>query len=174
MGRMILVLGGTRSGKSLFAEELSKGQERVAYVATALVSDDEMRRRVEMHRKRRPRSWITYEAGTKLASAIRNAAKTSEFIIVDCITLYLANPAVSGMSEEGQRAALEEIEQICSICKQIAATVVVVSNEVGMSVVPDTPSGRAFRDLQGKANQIIAKHADEVYFVIAGIAQKIK
>jgi adenosylcobinamide kinase/adenosylcobinamide-phosphate guanylyltransferase len=170
-----LILGGARSGKSAFAESLAKGHDRVAYIATALIADDEMRRRVDQHRKRRPKNWITYEADTKLDAAIRSAAKTATLIIVDCITLYVSNLLVQAPGERGRQTfIMEEIEEICATARKVTPSVVMVSNEVGMGVVPDTPLGREFRDVQGKANQIVAAAADEVYFVVAGIAQKIK
>ena len=172
MGKLILVLGGARSGKSTFAEGLARKQGRVAYVATAIIADDEMLRRIEQHRKRRPHSWITYEAGTQLDATIRNAAKTATFIIVDCITLYVSNLLAGAKAKTN--SILEELEQVIQTCKTVSADVALVSNEVGMGVVPDTPLGREFRDLQGKANQLIAAAADEVYFVVAGIAQKMK
>ena len=175
MGKLILILGGARSGKSAFAEELAKGHKRVAYIATALVADDEMRRRVVLHRKRRPKNWVTYEARLKLDSTIRKAAKAATLVLVDCMTLYLSNAMIAASGKRrGHEAILKDVEGVCKASRSTDADVVVVSNEVGLGIVPDTPLGREFRDLQGKANQIIARAADEVYFVVAGIPQKIR
>ena len=175
MGELILILGGARSGKSAFAEELAKRHKRVAYVATACVADDEMRRRVALHRKRRPKNWVTYEASAGLDSAIRKAAKAAPLVLVDCITLYLSNAIMAASGRRlSHEAVLKDLEGVCRASKSVGADVLMVSNEVGMGIVPDTPLGREFRDLQGRANQIIARAADEVYFVVAGIPQRIK
>ncbi len=171
MGELVFVLGGARSGKSSFAERLAGRAKRVAYIATAVADDDEMRRRIALHRKRRPKTWTTHEAPAGLAAVIRNAAKTADFLIVDCITLYLSGLLVA---DRRHRTILDEIESVCRAARRSPATVVMVSNEVGMGIVPDTPLGREFRDLQGRANQIIARAAHAVYFVIAGIPQKLK
>ena len=175
MGKLILVLGGARSGKSAFAEELAKDHKRVAYIATALVADDEMRRRVAFHRKRRPRTWVTYEANAKLDSVIRKAAKAATLVLVDCMTLYLSNTMMTASGRQHSHEAIfKDVEGICKASRSVGADVVVVSNEIGMGIVPDTPLGRKFRDLQGCANQTIARAADEVYLIVAGIPQRIK
>ena len=175
MGKLILILGGARSGKSSFAEKLAKGHRRVAYIATALVADDEMRRRVAFHRKRRPKNWVTYEARANLGAVIRKAAKSATFVLVDCMTLYLSNTMMTASGRRrSQEAVLKDVEGICRASMSMGADVVVVSNEVGLGIVPDTALGREFRDLQGRANQIVARAADEVYFVVAGIPQRIK
>jgi adenosylcobinamide kinase/adenosylcobinamide-phosphate guanylyltransferase len=175
VGKLILILGGARSGKSAFAEELAKDHKRVAYIATALVADGEMRRRVALHRKRRPKNWVTYEANAKLDSVIRKAAKSATLVLVDCMTLYLSNTMMTASGRRrSQEAVLKDVEGICRASNSMGAHVVVVSNEVGLGIVPDTPLGREFRDLQGRANQTIARAADEVYFVVAGIPQRIK
>jgi adenosylcobinamide kinase/adenosylcobinamide-phosphate guanylyltransferase len=175
VGKLILILGGARSGKSAFAEELAKGHKRVAYIATAVVADGEMRRRVALHRKRRPKNWGTVEASVRLDAAIRKVSKTATMVLVDCVTLYLANVLLASPKKDRKHETLlKDVERICEAGKSAAGTVVMVSSEVGMGIVPDTPLGRDFRDLQGRANQIIARAADEVYFVVAGIPQKIK
>ncbi len=186
MGKLILVLGGARSGKSAYAQKLAKrltaDAGRVAYVATGVACDDEMRARVEQHRRSRPPEWATIEAPTKVAQAIQRAGEEYTVMIVDCLTILITNwLAERGPLEEPtesmaelEKAILERVEELVRAAKGAKATVIVVSNEVGQGVVPTFKTGRVFRDLAGLANQCIAREADEVYVMWAGIPQKIK
>jgi len=174
MGKLILILGGARSGKSKFAveqaEKLSSGRPRVVYVATASPLDEEMKRRIERHRKRRPPSWRTIEEKTDLTKILPKLRKVNT-VIIDCLTFLISNLLLSGKREG---AILKRIREFSRILKRRNFTTLVVSNEVGMGIVPDTRLGRSFRDIAGQANQIIAELANEVYLLEAGIPIKIK
>lgn len=172
MGKLIFVTGGARSGKSQFAQELADNlSKKVTYIATAQALDPEMRVRIKVHQKNRPAHWKTFERPKNIARILSQLNKNTEVILLDCLTLLISNLLLSG---QAQKSILEEIVQIVQTTKAIDPAVLVVSNEVGMGIVPDNPVGRTFRDLLGRANQIMAKEADEVYFLVSGIANKIK
>ncbi|MFB0526207.1 MAG: bifunctional adenosylcobinamide kinase/adenosylcobinamide-phosphate guanylyltransferase [bacterium] len=174
MGKLILILGGARSGKSGFAiaqaKKLSSGQSGVAYVATAFAVDEEMLRRIDRHRKRRPASWKTIEERVDI-SKILAKLKNVSIVIIDCLTILISNLLLSG---EKERAILKKIKELFRTLKKRNLTTLIVSNEVGMGIVPDNRLGRSFRDIAGQSNQIVAKLADEVYLLEAGIPLKIK
>jgi adenosylcobinamide kinase/adenosylcobinamide-phosphate guanylyltransferase len=186
MGKLILVLGGARSGKSTYAQklagEITTGSSRVAYVATGVACDDEMQARVEQHRRSRPPEWATIEAPTEVAQAIKKAGEEYAVMIVDCLTTLITNwLAERGQLEEPTesmvelgKAILGRVEELVRAAMGARTTVIVVSNEVGLGVVPSFKAGRVFRDLAGLANQLIAREADEVYVMWAGIPQQIK
>lgn len=186
MGKLILVLGGARSGKSTYAqklaEEVTTDSSRVVYMATGVVFDDEMRARVEQHQRSRPPEWATIEAPTEVAQAIERAGEEYAVMIVDCLTILITNwLAERGPLEEPtesmdelEKVILGQIEGLVRAVRETRATVIVVSNEVGLGVVPAFKAGRMFRDLAGLANQFIAREADEVYVMWAGIPQVIK
>ncbi len=186
MGKLILILGGARSGKSTYAQklagEVATGSGRVAYVATGVACDDEMRARFEQHQRSRPPEWMTIETPTEVAQAIHRAGDECAVMIVDCLTTLITNwLAEIGQLEEPTEsmAALEgtilgQVEGLVRAARGARTTVIVVSNEVGLGVVPSFKAGRMFRDLAGLANQFIAREADEVYMMWAGIPQKIK
>ncbi|AQS59289.1 bifunctional adenosylcobinamide kinase/adenosylcobinamide-phosphate guanylyltransferase [Desulforamulus ferrireducens] len=178
-GKLTLVLGGTRSGKSSFAEKLAQGLgDRVLYLATAAVYDEEMAQRVKEHRRRRPASWVTIEETIDLAKVVEKYAQEYEVILIDCLTLWLTNlllrEAQSDMGSVKEAFILQEVEKVAELCQNTAANVIIVSNEVGLGIVPDTPMGRQFRDLAGAANQIMARYAKAVYLVIAGLPVELK
>ncbi len=178
---MVFVTGGARSGKSRFAERLAleRGGD-VAYIATARPGDAEMRARIARHRQRRPSAWRTIEAGTGLARAIGRAVAESDTVLVDCMTVHIANLllfAGRGEADPARSAAAvdKSIEHIIDIClKEEYADLILVSNEVGMGIVPEKALGRLFRDLAGRANQRLAAVADEVYLCVSGIPVLIK
>ena len=186
MGKLILVLGGARSGKSTYAQklagEITAGSGRVAYVATGVACDDEMRARFEQHRRSRPPQWATIETPTEVTQVIKKAGEEYAVMIVDCLTILITNwLAERGQLEEPtesmvelEKAILGRVEDLVRAAKGAGATVIVVSNEVGLGVVPSFKAGRVFRDLAGLANQFIAHEANEVYLMWAGIPQKIK
>jgi adenosylcobinamide kinase/adenosylcobinamide-phosphate guanylyltransferase len=186
MGKLVLVLGGARSGKSTYAQKLAgeiiTGSSRVAYVATGVACDDEMQARVEQHRRSRPPEWATIEAPTEVAQAIKKAGEEYAVMIVDCLTTLITNwLAERGQLEEPTesmvelgKAILGRVEELVRAAMGARTTVIVVSNEVGLGVVPSFKAGRVFRDLAGLANQLIAREADEVYVMWAGIPQQIK
>jgi len=174
MGRIILILGGARSGKSRFAvaraKKLSSGQSGVVYVATASGGDKEMKRRIERHRKSRPASWKTIEEGVAIAKILPKIGNAS-IVIVDCLTILISNLL---LSEEKEAVTLKKIREFFRSLKKRNLTALIVSNEVGMGIVPENRLGRNFRDIAGQVNQIVAKMAEEVYLLEAGIPVKIK
>ncbi|MFB0528239.1 MAG: bifunctional adenosylcobinamide kinase/adenosylcobinamide-phosphate guanylyltransferase [bacterium] len=177
MGKLILILGGARSGKSSFAvaqaKKLSSGQSGVAgvaYVATASAVDEEMKRRIERHRKRRPASWKTIEERVDISKILAKLEKVS-IVIIDCLTILISNFLLSG---EKEAAILKKIKELSRTLKRRNLTTLIVSNEVGMGIVPENRLGRSFRDIAGQSNQIVAELADEVYLLEAGIPVKIK
>ncbi|MEK7699712.1 MAG: bifunctional adenosylcobinamide kinase/adenosylcobinamide-phosphate guanylyltransferase [Planctomycetota bacterium] len=219
MAKITLVLGGARSGKSVFAEDLAKKFHNVVYIATAEVKDDEMRERVRAHRTRRPHHWKTIESPFQVDRAVADLNGKADIVFIDCITLYITNMLLyeeitmssastqesetpqneeEGMSpsshfskadavedsdsddkqhlllENRQRHILTRIEKLSQACRESSADVIIVSNEVGLGIVPDNALTRSFMDIAGLSNQLLADDADEVYFTIAGIAQKIK
>lgn len=174
-GKLILVLGGARSGKSRFALTLAQGMgERVLFVATAAPGDEDMRQRIEQHRHHRPATYKTVETLTGAGEAIKREASGYQAAILDCFTLLLSNLVADGQEEypvleQRMRAEVEGIIQAATLLP-----VIVVSNEVGMGIVPLNPLARRYRDLLGSAHQLLAQAADEVYFLVAGLPLKIK
>ncbi|MFT3986571.1 bifunctional adenosylcobinamide kinase/adenosylcobinamide-phosphate guanylyltransferase [Aestuariivirga sp.] len=167
MKKVTLVLGGARSGKSRHAEALGSSYAgRRIYIATAENTDAEMADRIARHRAGRGEGWDTVEAPLDLASAIASAK--APFVLVDCITVWLGNL----MHHNRDLAA--ELDVLCQMLAAVQTRVVIVSNEVGLSVVPENRMARAFRDAQGIANQRIAELADEVVFVAAGLPLLLK
>jgi adenosylcobinamide kinase/adenosylcobinamide-phosphate guanylyltransferase len=182
MGRLILVLGGARSGKSTFAQRRAGelGGEQVLFVATAGAGDEEMRQRIEKHRRERPAGWQTLEAPQDVGRAIAAAqggAGAAKVVLVDCLTLLVANrlgSAEDPFAPEVEAGVADEVQQLAACAERLAGDLIVVSNEVGMGLVPPYPLGRAYRDLLGQANQALAQKADEVYLLVAGIPLAIK
>ena len=191
--RLILILGGARSGKSAFAERLAAGSERsVAFIATATAGDDEMRSRIARHRASRPKGWYTLEESLDLASAVRRAGELADVLLLDCVTLWLGNVLLqeSGQHEKDDREeaefpttgklfnerALKECEALLAVVKSLSPgkTLIVVTNEVGLGIVPAYPLGRLYRDTLGYINQRLAQAADRVYLMMAGMAIDIK
>jgi adenosylcobinamide kinase/adenosylcobinamide-phosphate guanylyltransferase len=174
--RIVLVLGGARSGKSSYAQELAGLTEgRVLFCATAEALDDEMRSRIGKHRSSRPAGWETLEARRDIAAALGQKAAEYNTIIIDCITILVAN--VIGDSTEADEAASSvsaEILSLIGMLKQRQSNYILVSNEVGSGLVPDNQLGRVYRDELGRANQLLAAAADDVYLLTAGIPLKLK
>lgn len=166
MNRVTLVLGGARSGKSRYAESLAAPFPSRAYVATAQGNDDEMLRRIGHHQERRGLDWNTKEAPLDLASALETTGE--DFILIDCITLWISNLLLA------QREIVPEVETLCSMLNRHKSRIVIVSNEVGQGIVPDNALARRFRDEQGLANQRLAQTAHEVVLVVAGLPLVLK
>ncbi len=167
--RRILVLGGVRSGKSTFAERLAaECGEPVLYVATATAGDDEMAERIGLHRARRPATWRTLESPKGLADPIVAALGDARTVLVEDLTLLLSNLMLSGTDAEAR--ALAEVDALQALTTHL----IVVSNEVGMGVVPATPLGREFRDSLGRLNQHAASQLHEVYMLFAGLPLRLK
>jgi adenosylcobinamide kinase/adenosylcobinamide-phosphate guanylyltransferase len=174
---LTLVLGGARSGKSDFALKLASASRRqVLFVATMEPGDDEMRARIGAHRAQRPASWRTIEEPCAVVEALHRDAGSGDFVLLDCVTLWVSNLLIDAADEmddgASPKAALHVKSQIYALVDWAAAfdgDVVVVSNEVGLGVVPVYPLGRAFRDALGAANRAIAARADRVYYLVAGL-----
>lgn len=161
-----LVLGGARSGKSRHAESLCVGNRH--YIATAQAFDDEMKARIAKHREDRGAAWTTHEVTQDLSGKLREIDGKGRVVLVDCLTLWLSNVM---LSEEDWRGPSEVL---AALLPAMTADVVLVSNEVGMGIVPETALGRQFRDAQGFLNQRIAAVADRVVFVAAGLPLVLK
>ena len=190
--KFILILGGARSGKSSFAQSLTKRLgKKVLFVATGESLDEEMTSRIEEHRKRRPRNWRTLEIATKVGKKLQGQIKDTDVILLDCLTLLVSNVVLSPSlrhSEGAQRSknleeirsakaekqVMAEMEDLLDCIDKHGGNFIVVSNEVGLGLVPDNKLGRVYRDLLGKANYLLAQHAGEVYFMVSGIPVKIK
>jgi len=178
MGRLILILGGARSGKSAYAQEmakrLSQGEQGVVYIATAAAGDEEMGERIARHRAARPPSWKTIEARHNIAKVVEEIGEEGQVIILDCLTLLISNLMVDKGETTVEEDILGEVESLLQAAKGGKSHLIVVSNEVGLGVVPATKVGRHFRDIAGRANQLVAREADEVYLMWAGIATRVK
>jgi adenosylcobinamide kinase/adenosylcobinamide-phosphate guanylyltransferase len=174
---IIFILGGARSGKSRYAQELAaRLGSRVLYVATAEALDEEMKARIEAHRRSRPPSWRTLEARAGVAEAIRNQIRDAEVVIIDCLTLLVSNLLADGSAgaEACEKRVTGEVEDLLALMETSKPDFIVVSNEVGLGLVPPNPLGRVYRDVLGLANQMVARHADEVYLMVAGIPVPLK
>lgn len=180
MSKLTFIIGGARSGKSAFAMKLAKKHKHVCYIATAdsrpssQIDDEEMLERIQNHRKNRPSDWKTIEAPLELDKAVSNLDGKPDVVLIDCITLYVTNMILGSRKEEGDGYIIDAINKLCIVCKKIPSHVIMVSNEVGYGIVPDNALSRRFRDIAGYVNQIIAREADNVYLVTAGIETKIK
>jgi adenosylcobinamide kinase/adenosylcobinamide-phosphate guanylyltransferase len=178
---LIFILGGARSGKSYFAESWARAHGRdILYVATAQAHDDDMQARIAHHRAQRPAKWHTLEAPIETGQAITQHLQTASYdtILLDCVTFLAANILLSLPEDIPQQqvneAILDEIESLLTAIEQSTSTWLVVSNEVGLGVVPPTVLGRHYRDALGRANQRIAQAADQVVFMIAGLPWTLK
>jgi len=167
-----LVLGGARSGKSRYAQQLAARANKVTFFATAYASDDEMRRKIERHRQDRPASWKTVEVRVELDSALREHAADSEILLVDCLTLYAAN--IMSHERENKELMGKRVERLCETLRTLSTPVILVSNEVGSGVVPSFPTGVLFRDVLGELNQKVAQIADNVLVMFAGLPLALK
>jgi adenosylcobinamide kinase/adenosylcobinamide-phosphate guanylyltransferase len=166
MSKLTLVLGGARSGKSRFAEALAREQGGPrTYIATAEAFDDEMRQRIARHRDQRSGDgWVTIEATLDPAAMLPRDG----VVLLDCLTVWLGNLMHHG------RDIQAEVAKLCAALEACPAQVILVSNEVGLSIVPENAMARRFRDEQGLANQALARIADNVYFIAAGLPLKLK
>lgn len=168
--RRTLVLGGARSGKSRYAEDLVRAGARPwTYVATATAEDPEMAERIARHQTDRGPGWRTVEAPTDLAGTLaQHAADPDARVLVDCLTLWTSNLLAQDRDLDAARADL------CAALAETRGVVVLVANEVGLGLVPGTPMGRQFRDAAGRLNQAVAAAADRVVFVAAGLPMTLK
>ncbi len=177
--RLIFLLGGARSGKSQYAADWGREHgQNVLFVATAQALDDEMREKIAYHQSQRPAHWRTLEAPLNVGDAIQQTLAGQDTVIVDCLTLLAANVLLSlpedCNQDEANRRVLDEIEGLLRAYERSQAAWLIVSNEVGMGVVPPTRLGRLFRDALGSANQRVALAAAEVLLFVAGLPWKLK
>ena len=165
---VILILGGARSGKSAFAERLIGSAANPVYLATGQPLDDEMRDRIEQHRRRRGGHWTTLEEPLRLTDAISRAAAPDRPVLVDCLTLWLSNLLLAGHDLQAETGSL------LTLLAAPPGPVILVSNEVGLGVVPEHRLGREFRDHAGQLHQAIAELAQQVYLLVAGQPLTVK
>ena len=176
---MILVLGGARAGKSTYAMRLAQDGQRtsgdeVCFIATAQGLDEDMTKRIARHRAERPRQWRTIEEPCQIDEALRQAGE-ARIVIVDCLTLFVSNWLMRHEDEyECEQFVRRVTRNFLAAARLRQQTIICVSNEVGLGVVPDTNLGRVFRDLLGRVNQEFAAAADEVYLLIAGLPLQLK
>ena len=172
--QLVLILGGVRSGKSRYAQQLAGDiGNRVLFLATAEAGDDEMKRRIAKHKSSRPESWRTIEEQLDIASALRRNSAHSDAVIIDCITIWLSNLLMHNEKLSEQEMTMG-IDRLIDAYEQGEATYIIVSGEVGMGIVPEHPLGRVFRDYLGLANQRLAANADRVVLMVAGIPVDVK
>lgn len=163
-----LVLGGARSGKSRFAEEMAERAARPIYLATGRAWDGEMSARIDEHRARRGPKWTTVEEPLDLAGVLPTLASPGAVVLVDCLTLWVTNLMMA------ERDVADESRRLAAAFGGLQGPVVFVSNEVGLGIVPDNAMARAFRDHAGRLHQEVAALADAVYFMVAGIPMTVK
>lgn len=172
MAKVIFITGGARSGKSRLAEELAQGYGApLGYVATGSGGDEEMAARIARHRERRGPDWQTMEEPLALQEVLTGHDGYFRVMLVDCITLWLTNLLLQG---EDAAPALAAVKNLTKSFTTLATPLILVSNEVGMGIVPENRLARTFRDLAGEANEILAKAADEVYVMFSGMPLKLK
>jgi len=178
MARIVLITGGSRSGKSSFAEKMAcELSESRLYVATCPVTDPEMEKRIERHRRERQgMGWLTEECQQDIVSVLKSRADV-EVVLLDCLTLWVNN-LMYRAEKVGDTVTEEqvekEIELLGATCRQRLGTVIFVTNEVGLGIVPENRQARLYRDLVGRCNQCMAGEADEVYLVTCAIPLQIK
>jgi adenosylcobinamide kinase/adenosylcobinamide-phosphate guanylyltransferase len=172
-GRLVLVTGGARSGKSRFARErAAAGAGPVLFVATGLATDDEMAARIQRHRAERPAEWTTLEARCELAAAIRGRLGGERCVLLDDLATLVSNLLLERSA--GEDEVLAEVHGLLELVRSRPLELIVVSQEVGLGLVPSTALGRQFRDLVGFANQAMAAAADEVLLLAAGLPLRLK
>jgi adenosylcobinamide kinase/adenosylcobinamide-phosphate guanylyltransferase len=177
--RLILILGGARSGKSEYAQHLAGLYgESILYVATAQADDDEMKLRIATHKHTRPAHWQTLEATSRVGKAISSLLYQADVVLLDCFTL-LASNIISSLDEPithemAEKAINSELDDLLATYRSEKWVWIIVSNEVGLGLVPPYPLGRVYRDALGRANQRIAAEAGEVIFMVAGLPMLLK
>lgn len=172
MGKIIFILGGARSGKSSYAVESAKRLGRkVAFIATCPPVDKEMKERIALHRKKRPSHWQTFEEPKNPDQLVKKISARFNVIIIDCLTLLISSLLSEGLDD----AAIEDrIRKLLGAFRQGKCKTIIVSNEVGLGIVPENHLARRFRDLAGRVNQLVTQNSDEVFFMLSGVPLKIK
>jgi len=195
MSQFTLITGGARSGKSSFAELLAAQAKRpVIYIATAQIWDTEMAIRVKKHQEQRPSSWRLVEEPLNIRDTLTQLKDEEGVILLDCVTLWLTNMLLAGQAAQPQTdqavtsesqtsphiykhvepQILAKVQEVAQLAQEIKPKVIFVTNEVGQGIVPENPLARAYRDLAGRSNQILARQAEQVYLVVAGYPIDLK
>ena len=170
--KIIFITGGVRSGKSQFALELAQSfTGPKAYLATAQPLDREMAERIRRHKRNRPKDWTTLEEPLRLSDILKEKGNDFSLILIDCLTLWISNGLMAHWTE---KKFLQEADRLRKVCRDTRCSLIIVSNEVGLGIVPDNPSARMFRDLSGLIHQKISRQADEVFFMVSGIPLQLK
>ena len=182
MGRVVLITGGTRSGKSTFGEGLLKDEKEVLYIATSKITDNEMEERVRRHRERRPAVWDTHEGYRNLSHIIKESHK--KFILFECVGTMITNILFDEerdfetidkkQIEAIERDVILELKGLVDTCNSLDRNIIIITNEVGMGLVSEYPLGRIFTDILGRVNQRLGALCSEAYFVACGIPLRLK
>ena len=187
-GHITLVIGGARSGKSAWADQFArKSGRQVLYVATATAGDDEMTERIAAHRSQRPSHWRTIEEPGNLLHAVQANATPGDAVVVDCLTLWVSNVLLKAIGPERdadmmplsawtatEASVVNEAQALLTDARDRDLTLILVSNEVGMGVVPATSVGRHYRDILGRVNQVVGSTADALILMVAGLAVDLR
>jgi len=170
MKNITFILGGARSGKSTHALELARKYKKVAFIATCEPLDREMANRIKLHKKSRPKHWDTFEEPKDIEATLKLINKY-DCLVIDCLTLFVSNLFLSGLNK---KTIEDKITKLMVGLKKVNCRIILVSNEVGMGIVPENKMARDFRDIAGRVNQIAAAAANEVFLMTAGLPLKIK
>ncbi|MFA6217097.1 MAG: bifunctional adenosylcobinamide kinase/adenosylcobinamide-phosphate guanylyltransferase [Candidatus Omnitrophota bacterium] len=171
MGKITFILGGARSGKSSHALKLAKRFTRVAYIATAQAKDQEMKQRIKLHKQSRPSAWKTFEECLDPEKIIKAKDFNFECVIIDCLTLLVSNLMLTGIKNN---TIQKKMSSLAAALKKLNSQAILVSNEVGLGIVPANKLARAFRDTAGLINQLIAQESDTVIFMVSAQPLKVK
>jgi len=172
MGKIIFILGGARSGKSSYAVESAKRLgKKVAFIATCPPVDKEMKARIALHKKKRPCHWQTFEEPKNLHQLAKKISARFNVIIIDCFTLLISNLLSEGL---GDAAIEDRIRKLLGVLEHGKCKTIIVSNEVGLGIVPENRLARRFRDLSGRVNQLVTQNSNETFFMLSGVPLKIK
>lgn len=173
MGKIIFILGGARSGKSSYAIKLAKEfrEKKVAFIATAEARDREMSKRILTHKISRPASWKIFEEPYNLSGLLKKIATSFDLLIIDCLTLFVSNLLLRKCKE---KEIIHEINKTLAVLKNNKAKSIIISNEVGLGIVPANKLSRDFRDIAGKVNQVVSQNSNTVFFMVSGLAWRMK
>ncbi len=186
MGKLIYISGGARSGKSGFAEEyMDEKYKKKIYLATGIAFDEEMKDKIFKHKRKRGKNWKTIENYKNIPALLKEHIEGYDAILLDCLTNMVSNLMIIDNDRDWEKITMEElskikermtkdINEILDFVKENDIDMIIVSNELGMGLVPDNYLGRYFREIAGKINQIAAKKSEEAYFVVSGIPMRLK
>jgi len=167
-----LIIGGASSGKSRYVINTLKGEDEVIFIATGIRTDPEMENRIEKHRAERPSKWITIEEPCNIKETLEKTNKKAKYIIIDCLTFWISNLIyIEKMKPENIK---NKAEEVALFLETMDSKTYVITNEVGMGIIPSDPDTRSFRKIAGEVNQIFAKYSSEAYLIVSGIPLKLK